>query len=130
MNVMLLFIKSFTARDHYLPMDALQEDENPTRARGAQDKPYALFGTCLGAITAYEIARAVEREGNAPMPVALFPAAVSPPHLYALAVMKLYLTRPLEAGEPPPVEEVMGKLRGWEQLPKETIMMVSHALYK
>ena len=91
----------------------------------AQDKPYALFGTCLGAITAYEIARAVEREGNAPMPVALFVAAVSPPHLYALAVMKLYLTRPLGAEEPPPLEEVMGKLHGWQQLPKETVMMVT-----
>ena len=102
----------------------------PTRASRVQDKPYALFGTCLGAITAYEIARAVEREGNAPMPVALFPAAVSPPHLYALAVMKLYLTRPLGADEPPPLEEVMGKLRGWEQLPKETVMMVSSVLLR
>ena len=102
-----------------------------------QDKPYAFFGTCLGAITVYEVARVVEREGLAPMPVALFFAAVSPPHLYALAVMKLYLTQPLEAGEPPPLEEVMGKLRGWEQLPKETVMMVcecpttvDHALFK
>ena len=29
------------------------------------------------------------------MPAAFLPAAVSPPHLYAVAVMKLYLQRPL-----------------------------------
>ena len=90
-----------------------------------QDKPYALFGTCLGAITAYEIARVVEREKLGPMPVALYAAAVSPPHLYAYAVMKLYMTRPLAADEPPPFEEVMEKLRGWDKLPKETLMLVS-----
>ncbi len=89
-----------------------------------QGKPYALFGTCLGAITAYEVARVVEREKNAPMPVALFAAAVSPPHLYAFAVMKLYMTRQLAADEPPPFEEVMDKLRGWDKLPKETLMLV------
>ena len=91
-----------------------------------QGKPYALFGTCLGAITAYEMARVVEREKNAPMPVALFTAAVSPPHLYAYAVMKLYMTRQLAADEPPPFEEVMEKLRGWDKLPKETLMLVRH----
>ncbi len=89
-----------------------------------QDKPYVLFGTCLGAITAYEIARVVEREQLAPMPVALYAAAVSPPHLYAYAVMKLYMTRQLEADEPPPFVEVMEKLRGWDKLPKETLMLV------
>ncbi|CAL8466746.1 g6282 [Coccomyxa elongata] len=89
-----------------------------------QDKPYVLFGTCLGAITAYEIARVVEREQLAPMPVALYAAAVSPPHLYAYAVMKLYMTRQLEPDEPPPFEEVMEKLRGWDKLPKETLMLV------
>ena len=56
-----------------------------------QDKPYALFGTCLGAIVAYEIARRVRDKKHAPMPVAFFPSAVSAPHLYAIAVMKLYV---------------------------------------
>ena len=60
-----------------------------------EDKPYAIFGTCLGAIVGYEIAREVERTKCAPMPVSLMPAAVSPPHLYAVAVMKLYLQRRL-----------------------------------
>ena len=58
-----------------------------------QGKPYALFGTCLGAIVAYEVAKRVADRKHAPMPLALFPAAVSPPHLYALAVMKLYVQR-------------------------------------
>lgn len=68
----------------------------------------------------------VEHEKIAPQPVAFFPAAVSPPHLYALAVMKLYMTRDLDATEPPPIEEVMEKLRGWDKLPKETLMSVGH----
>jgi surfactin synthase thioesterase subunit len=66
----------------------LKTDEQTS---GLQDKPYALFGTCLGAIVAYEIARRVQERKHAPMPVAFFPAAVSAPHLYAIAVMKLYV---------------------------------------
>ena len=66
----------------------------PLTSRGfvaVQDKPYALFGTCLGAIIAYEITRRVRNKKHAPMPVAFFPSAVSAPHLYAIAVMKLYV---------------------------------------
>ena len=61
------------------------------------DKPYAFFGTCLGAIVGYEVAREVEETRCAPMPSALFLAAVSPPHLYADAVAALYMKRPLRA---------------------------------
>lgn len=60
-----------------------------------QEKPYAFFGTCLGAIVSYEVIREVERTGCAPMPVAFMPAAVSPPHVYAEVVMKIYLQRRL-----------------------------------
>lgn len=59
------------------------------------DKPYAVFGSCLGAIIGYEVVREVERSQCAPMPVAFMPAAVSPPHLYAKAVGKLYVRRKL-----------------------------------
>lgn len=69
----------------------------------AQGKPYALFGTCLGAIVAYEVTKRVAAQKTAPMPLALFPAAVSPPHLYALAVMKLYVQRAV--GEPSPIAQ-------------------------
>ena len=65
------------------------------RSLQLSDKPYAIFGTCLGAIVGYEVVREVERSGCAPLPVAFMPAAVSPPHLYAVAVMKLYLQRKL-----------------------------------
>ena len=65
------------------------------RSLPLSDKPYAIFGTCLGAIIGYEVVREVERSGCAPLPVAFMPAAVSPPHLYAVAVMKLYLQRKL-----------------------------------
>lgn len=75
----------------------------------------------------YEICREVEREKLAPPAVAFFPAAVSPPHLYSLAVMKLYMTRSLDANEPPPLQEVMEKLRGWDKLPKEMLMLVIDA---
>ena len=62
-----------------------------------QGKPYALFGTCLGAIVAYEVTRRIAERKHAAMPLALFPAAVSAPHLYAGAVMKLYVQG--DAGE-------------------------------
>ena len=91
--------------------------------RAVQDKPYALFGTCLGAIVAYEIAQRAQAQGL-PLPLAFFPAAVSPPHLYALAVMKLYLTRSIAHDDASPIEEVMEKLRGWQDLPKKTLMLV------
>ncbi len=91
-----------------------------------QDKPYALFGTCLGAIVAYEVARIIESKLIAPMPVALFAAAVSPPHLYALAVMKLYMTESMREDEPPPLDEIMQKLSGWDKLPKATVMQVRY----
>ena len=47
--------------------------------------PYALFGTCLGAILAYEVAAAAVAAGR-PTPAGLFVAAASPPRLYAEAV--------------------------------------------
>jgi len=67
------------------------------------DKPYIIFGTCLGAIIGYEIVREVEQSQCAAMPVAFMPAAASPPHLYAKAVMKIYLRRRL--GERPSLLE-------------------------
>lgn len=65
------------------------------RSLPLSDKPYAIFGTCLGAILGYEIIREVEQTGRVPPPVVFMPAAVSPPHLYAVAVMKIYLSRKL-----------------------------------
>ena len=76
-----------------------------------QDKPYAIFGTCLGAIVAYEVTRRVAERKCAPMPIALFPAAVSAPHLYAIAVMKLYVQHSVGASPLDPSREIA--VSGW-----------------
>lgn len=88
--------------------------------------PYAIFGTCLGAIIGYEILRIAQRD-NLPLPVAFFPAAVSPPHLYSVAVMKLYLPRPLRPGEQPPqalYDQVIKALKNWHTLSKDQMIQV------
>ena len=92
-----------------------------------QDKPYVLFGTCLGAIVSYEIIREVERTKCAPLPVAFMPAAVSPPHVYASVVMNIYLQRRLRRGEQPPLDEVMKILRGWKDMPREKLLIAFEA---
>lgn len=97
------------------------------RSLPLSDKPYAIFGTCLGAIVGYEIAREVDESRCAPMPAALFTAAVSPPHLYAVAVMRLYLQRRLARHEAPPVEEVMRVLRSWRDQPKHVVLRAFEA---
>ena len=71
---------------------------------------------------AYEVAWRTTAAGNPPM--ALFTAAVSPPHIYAEAVMKLYVSRQMAEGEAIDVEEVMNTLRSWDKIPRETLMMV------
>ena len=63
-------------------------------------------------------------EGRPP-PVALFTAAVSPPHIYAAAVMRLYLKPGEDASQAPDVAQVMQTLRTWDQIPKELLMQVS-----
>lgn len=92
-----------------------------------QDKPYVIFGTCLGAIVGYEIIREVERTKCAPLPVAFMPAAVSPPHVYASVVMKIYLQRRLRRGEEPPLDEVMKILRDWKDMPREKLLLAFEA---
>lgn len=102
---------------------ATREKSRSERQFAHQDKPYALFGTCLGAIVAYEIAQRARARGMPP-PVALVPAAVSPPHLYALAVAKLYLAPGEQLQGEGLLAEIIEKLRGWRELPRETLMLV------
>lgn len=92
-----------------------------------KDKPYVIFGTCLGAIVGYELVREVERTRSAPLPLAFMPAAVSPPHVYASVVMKIYLQRRLRWGEEPPLEEVMRTLHGWRDMPREKLLLAFEA---
>jgi hypothetical protein len=82
----------------------------------------------LGAIIAYEIICKVQENHLAPMPIAFYTAAVSPPHLYALAVMQLYMNQSVEERKLAPYDEVMRKLAGWRALPKETVMMVQYCI--
>ena len=58
------------------------------------DKPYAIFGTCLGGIIGYEIIQEL-RQKRRKLPLIFMPAAVSPPHVYSKVVMKIYTERPL-----------------------------------
>lgn len=70
---------------------------------------------------AYEMTRKAHESHAVPLPVALFEAAVSPPHMYAQAVMKLYL----QAGEQLDLNLILEKLRGWDTMPREQLMQVS-----
>ena len=88
-----------------------------------QDMPYALFGTCLGAIVAYELVQCAGR-AELPLPVALFTAAVSPPHLYAEAVAQLYAAPGSTAAGPEMMAGVLHKLQDWRSLPKDLVMQV------
>ena len=58
------------------------------------DKPYAIFGTCLGGIVGYEMIQELRRQKKR-LPVIFMPAAVSPPHVYSKVVMKIYTERSL-----------------------------------
>lgn len=88
-----------------------------------QDVPYALFGTCLGAIVAYELVHCAGAAGQ-PLPVKLFTAAVSPPHIYAGAVAKLYLAEGDTSQGTQMLAGVLEKLRGWRELPRDLILQV------
>lgn len=89
-----------------------------------QDKPYAFFGTCLGAIVAYETIQTVASSRAHPLPVAFFPAAVSPPHIYAHAVAKLYQAQGEVQQGQGMIAGVLDKLQQWRELPREVVMQV------
>lgn len=60
-------------------MDRLAETL-AVQLRPWMDRPFALFGYSLGALTAFELTRVLRRTGAA-MPIALFVAAFRAPHL-------------------------------------------------
>ena len=99
-----------------------------------QDLPYALFGTCLGAITAYEVAHCAIAAGLPP-PAMLFTAAVSPPHIYAGAVAKLYLAQGEAAEGPEMMHNVLDKFaqlgqaaQGYRDAGQSSQLHLRHAL--
>ena len=78
----------------------------------------------LRPIRASELARACA----GPPPAAFFPAAVSPPHLYAQAVAQLYAAPGQAAAGEGFLADVLAKLRGWRDLPRELVMQVEPRL--
>ncbi|CAK9072556.1 6-deoxyerythronolide-B synthase EryA1 [Durusdinium trenchii] len=59
------------------------------------DRPYALLGSCLGAIVSFEVARAIQADAAAGVqqPQHLFAVACSAPHEYSQALRLLYSNR-------------------------------------
>ena len=49
---------------------------------------------------------------------------MSPPHLYAQAVAQLYAAPGLAAAGEEFLADVLAKLRGWRNLPRELVMQV------
>eukprot|EP00890_Picochlorum_soloecismus_P001860 jgi/Picsp_1/2675/NSC_00905-R1_beta-ketoacyl synthase len=115
------------------------------------DKPYAIFGTCLGGIIGYEIIQELRRQ-NRRLPLIFMPAAVSPPHVYSKVVMKIYTDRrlsklkfvvvmhetmqmlinstrhcPSGRNEDPDIDEVMSLLDNWRSLPKDKVLRAFEA---
>ena len=74
---------------------------------------------------AYETIQAVKRNQAASLPVVFFAAAVSPPHIYAEAVAKLYRAQGNASQGPQMVADVLDKLRRWRELPRELVMQVT-----
>lgn len=85
------------------------------------DKPYAIFGACLGAIIGYEMVKEVERIGSSPLPLVYMPAAAPPPHLYAQRVAKTYLHPSFGGKNPSCVKEPKVVQEGWLNLPKQLL---------
>jgi len=57
------------------------------------DIPFALVGSCLGAIVSFEVARKQVQAGRGRLPMCLFAVACSAPHKYAQALRLLYSDR-------------------------------------
>ena len=67
--------------------------KNHVNTGALQGKPYAFFGTCLGAIVAYEVTRRIIARKYTHSPVAFFLAAVSAPHLYSTMVNQIWVEK-------------------------------------
>ena len=97
------------------------------------DVPYAVFGTCLGAIVGYEMIQRLQRAGRRP-PVLFFPAAVSPPDVYSSVITDIYNPNKsllslmgLRRERAGLRDRVLERLRGWRSLPKEEVLYAFEA---
>jgi len=92
--------------------------------------PYAIFGTCLGAIIGYDIIQKLECSERR-KPLLFFPAAVSPPDKYASVVANIY-SPPRSIFSFPRRstairDEVLRRLENWRSLPKDDILYAFEA---
>jgi 3-oxoacyl-(acyl-carrier-protein) synthase/surfactin synthase thioesterase subunit/acyl carrier protein len=95
-----------------------------------EEMPYAIFGTCLGAIVGYDMIQKIERLGRR-RPLLFMPAAVSPPHKYASVIMDIYnprksLLRWLQ-GSNNLKNDVLSRLKQWKTLPREEVLYAFEA---
>jgi len=95
--------------------------------------PYAIFGTCLGAIVGYEMIQRLERAGRKP-PVLFFPAAVSPPDVYSSVITDIYnpdrslrALLGLKKKDAGLRDRVLERLRSWRSLPKDEVLYAFEA---
>ncbi len=97
------------------------------------DVPYAIFGTCLGAIVGYEMIQMLERAGRR-SPLLFFPAAVSPPDVYSSVITEIYNPNKslfsvlgLRREQAGLRDRVLERLRGWRSLPKDEVLYAFEA---
>jgi surfactin synthase thioesterase subunit len=98
--------------------------------------PYAIFGTCLGAIVGYEMIQLLERTGRQ-APLLFFPAAVSPPDIYSSVITAIYdphkapfslfgVSKSIKM-DVQIKERVLNRLKSWRSLPKRDVLYAFEA---
>lgn len=101
-----------------------------TRTLPFDEMPYAVFGTCLGAIIGYDMIQKLELSGRR-KPLLFMPAAVSPPDKYASLITKIYTPRKpifrLHKRSIALKNEVTRRLEGWRSLPREEVLYAFEA---
>lgn len=111
-------------RSNEEPMDSLPDlSEHLIETLPIDEMPYAIFGTCLGAIIGYDMIQRLQKYGRK-MPLLFIPAAVSPPDKYASVIMKIYNPKRNNIFGTFRVikDEVVAHLRNWRSLPKEDVL--------
>ena len=94
------------------------------------EMPYAIFGTCLGAIVAYDMIQKLENSDRR-KPIIFFPAAVSPPDKYSSVITKIYSPKrsifSYLRGADNVKKEVLRRLQNWKSLPKDEVLYAFEA---
>eukprot|EP00889_Picochlorum_renovo_P005162 jgi/Picre1/32192/NNA_007538.t1 len=111
-------------RSNEEPIDSLPAlSEHLIETLPLDEMPYAIFGTCLGAIIGYDMIQRLQKCGRK-MPLLFIPAAVSPPDKYASVIMQIYNPKRnhLFGNFRVIKDEVIAHLRDWRSLPKENVL--------